>query len=141
MATSPYLSVDEVSGELGISKSGVYKLIQRGKLRAIKRSERGTLVPRLALDAYRRQLESSGPRGASATGDARDVEDLVSAFSHETGSSPEDWIDAWKADQLEDSVANMRHTIRALAILAARRTGSISGAADGVRLVSVRESG
>lgn len=123
MATNPYLSVGEVSTELGISKSGVYKLIQRGRLRAIKRSERGTLIPRLALDAYRRRLEGgalSTPAVAEETGD---IGALASAFSHETGIGPQEWVDAWKADRLEDSAENMRRTIRALAILAAQREG------------------
>lgn len=126
MAMSPYLSVGEVSGELGISKSGVYKLIQRGRLRAIKRSERGTLVPRLALDAYRRRLEGGAPSAPSVVEEAGDLGTIAAAFSRETGSSPKEWIDAWKADRLEDSAINMRHTIRALAILAAERDGRIS---------------
>ncbi len=123
MATNPYLSVGEVSAELGISKSGVYKLIQRGRLRAIKRSERGTLIPRLALDAYRRRLGSGAPPTPLVAEETGDIEALASAFSHETGNGPEEWVDAWKADRLEDSAENMRRTIRALAILAARREG------------------
>lgn len=124
MAATPYLTVAEVSDELGISKSGVYKLIQRGRLRAIKRSERGTLVPRLALDAYRRRLSGERPHAPPAMEDPTDVATLAATFRGETGNDPEGWVAAWKTDRLEDSVVNMRHTIQALAILAAQRDPS-----------------
>ncbi|HUN79680.1 MAG TPA: helix-turn-helix domain-containing protein [Solirubrobacteraceae bacterium] len=52
-----YLTVSEVAAELEISTAGVYKLIQRGKLPAIRRSERGLRVSRLALTAYQRRLQ------------------------------------------------------------------------------------
>jgi excisionase family DNA binding protein len=129
MVTNPYLSIGEVSAELGISKSGVYKLIQRGRLRAIKRSERGTLIPRLALEAYRRRLGSGAAPTPAVAEETGDIEALASAFSDETGNSPAEWVEAWKADLLEDSAENMRRTIRALAILAARREGPDRGMA------------
>ncbi len=115
-----YLTVAEVAAELGISRHGVYKLIERGKLKAIRRTERNLRVSRLALDAYGRRLQDGAP--AVEAGDAADVDALGIAFQDETGMTPSEWERRWKADELEDSAENMRLTIRALALRAA--TGS-----------------
>lgn len=121
MAPTPYLSVAEVATELGMSTSGVYKLIQRGKLRAIKRSERGTLVPRIALGAYRRRLKYGPPPPPPLVVEHVDLATLTQEFRDATGAEPEEWMEAWKADRIEDTAENMRHMIRAFGILAARK--------------------
>jgi len=54
-----YLTVPQVAAELDISTDGVYKLIKRGKLPAIRRSERGIRISRVAFDAYQRRLRNS----------------------------------------------------------------------------------
>jgi excisionase family DNA binding protein len=120
MTATPYLRVAEVADELGISTSGVYKLIQRGKLRAIRRSERGTLVPRIALDAYRRRLKHGAPV-PSPPAIEDDVATRARRFRDATGSEPDEWVEAWKSDRIEDTAENMRHLIQALGILAEQR--------------------
>lgn len=118
--SEPYLTVAEVAAELGISRHGVYKLIERGKLKAIRRTERNLRVSRLALDAYGRRLGGGAP--VVDVGDADDLDALGVAFQHETEMTPEEWERRWKADELEDTAENMRLTIRALGLRAA--TGS-----------------
>jgi excisionase family DNA binding protein len=117
VSQSPYLTAAEVAAELGISRHGVYKLIERGKLKAIRRSERNLRVSRLALDAYRRRLNNGAP--AVEVVDTVDVPAEVAAFERETGMSPVEWERRWKADRIEDTAENMRLTIRALALRAA----------------------
>ncbi len=56
---SAYLTVPQVAAELDMSPDGVYKLIKRGRLPAIRRSERGLRVSRVALAAYLRRLRQS----------------------------------------------------------------------------------
>lgn len=121
MTATPYLRVAEVADELGISTSGVYKLIQRGKLRAIRRSERGTLVPRIALDAYRRRLKHGPPAPPPLVVEDVDLATRLRRFRDATGSEPEEWVEAWKTDRIEDTAENMRHLIQALGILAEQR--------------------
>lgn len=116
-----YLTVLEVAEELGITKGGVYKLIERGKLKAIRRTERGIRVSRLALDAYQRRIQAGERDTPTADGPA-DLAELREQFEHETGHSPLEWERRWKADTLEDSPENMRLTIRALALRAAEHT-------------------
>lgn len=102
-----YLTVPEVATELDISPAGVYKLIQRGKLPAIRRSERGLRVSRLALTAYQRRLQN-GFKPPEVVVQDTTLEELRATFERETGLSPEEWERRWRADEFEDSAANMR---------------------------------
>jgi excisionase family DNA binding protein len=114
---SAYMSIAEVAGELGITTSGVYKLIQRGKLPAIRRSERGLRVPRMALDAYKRRLQGHEPVVPPTAISTATLEESRAAFERETGLSPVEWERRWKAEQIEDSAENMALAIRALGLL------------------------
>lgn len=121
MADAPYLTVAEVATELGVSTSAVYGLIRRGKMPAIRpSSRRRILVPRIALDAYRRRLKH-GPPPPPALSERASLDALIKEFRDATGSEPEEWMEAWEADRFEDSAENMRTYIQALGILAARK--------------------
>jgi excisionase family DNA binding protein len=114
-----HMTVPQVAKALQMSPDGVYKLIRRGKLKAVRISERKTYVSRLALDAYRRRLNGEGPdttrprSGASAA-------DLRLDFERETGLTPEKWIGEWKRDRIEDSAENMQLLVRAVGLRVAR---------------------
>jgi excisionase family DNA binding protein len=114
---SPYLTASEVADELGISKSGVYKLIQRGRLPVIRRSERGMRVSRLALDAYQRRLQGGDMGIPPINYSNRSREDMLADFEAETGISPAEWERRWKADEIEDSAENMSLAVRAMSLL------------------------
>lgn len=114
---SAYLTASQVAAELNISTSGVYKLIDRGKLPAIRRSERGLRVPRVALDAYKRRLQGKGPSVPPAVISTATLEEARAAFERETGLAPAEWECRWKAERFEDSPGNMGLAIRALGLL------------------------
>ena len=114
---SAYLTVPQVAAELDISNDGVYKLIKRGKLPAIRRSERGMRVSRVAFDAYRRRLRNGEtPPVVSITESNTEANGLHAEFERDTGLSPREWERRWKAEEIEDSAENMRLTIRALTL-------------------------
>ncbi|MBK5232532.1 MAG: hypothetical protein JJE13_06090 [Thermoleophilia bacterium] len=46
------------------------------------------------------------------------ISEARDSFKSETGFTPEDWVESWKVDRMEDSPDNMKHTIHALSILA-----------------------
>jgi excisionase family DNA binding protein len=117
---SAYMTVTEVADALEISTSGVYKLIDRGKLPAIRRSERGLRVSRLALDAYQRRLRG-GAYVPSIQIASTTLEEARAEFEHETHLSPTEWEQRWKAEQIEDSAENMGLAIRALSLLLRER--------------------
>ena len=110
-----FLTAAQVAGELGMSTDGVYKLISRGKLKAVRRSERNVRVPRLALDAYLRRLNNqprvTGELPESPTAEA-DV--LAALFSDQTGSDPESWLNEWRVGKFEDTVDNAKLVIAAM---------------------------
>lgn len=112
---SPYMTVPEVAAELGMTADGVYKLIKRGKLPALKLSERGVRVTSWALEAYRERLAGGSP--ASLSPENLDHERLEADFVQETGMSPADWIAAWKKDEGEDTAADATILVRALALV------------------------
>ncbi|MGP0101441.1 MAG: helix-turn-helix domain-containing protein [Solirubrobacteraceae bacterium] len=111
-----YLTIPEVAAELDISTDGVYKLIKRGKLPAIRRSERGMRVSRVAFDAYRLRLRNGVPPSGLILELNPQVDALHSEFERETGLSPEGWERRWKTGEIEDSAENMRLAIRALTL-------------------------
>jgi excisionase family DNA binding protein len=130
---SAYLTVPQVAAELDMSSDGVYKLIKRGRLPAIRRSERGLRVSRVALAAYLRRLRQSevglqqGEVSQSEVSNARaretslDVDRLRAEFELETGLSPREWDRRWTAHELDDTAEHMRLTIRALGLLVAEQ--------------------
>jgi excisionase family DNA binding protein len=118
---SAYLTVPQVAAELDMSPDGVYKLIKRGRLPAIRRSERGLRVARVALAAYLRRLQQSGVSDVRAQEVGLDVDLLRAEFERETGLSPREWERRWQAHELEDTAEHMRLAIRALGLLVAER--------------------
>ena len=117
---SAYLTVPDVASELGMSRAGVYKLIERGKLKAIRRTERGIRVSRLALDAYKRRVQAGRSANWHLADEVVDLDAVRVEFERETGMSPAEWERRWKSDEFADTAANMRRTIRALALRAAQ---------------------
>jgi excisionase family DNA binding protein len=120
---NPYLTVAEVAATLGISTDGVYKLIKRGKLPALRLSERGVRVTRWALEAYRESLNGGGP-DTRLPDDTFAPEALSSAFEEQTGMSPDDWAAAWKSDRIADSAENNALLVQALALRERRENAS-----------------
>jgi excisionase family DNA binding protein len=110
-----YLTVTEVADTLGITTDGVYKLIKRDKLPALRLSERGLRVTRWALEAYRESLNAGGP-DASLPDDTFDLDELARVFEEQTGMAPEEWVTAWKRDEVEDSAENNALLVQALAL-------------------------
>lgn len=127
---SPYLTASEVADELGISTSGVYKLIKRGKLPAIRRSERGLRVSRLALEAYQRRLQRGGPNIPPIRYSSKSVAESRAEFEAQTGMSPAQWERRWQAEQIEDSAENMRLAARAMSLLLYGGSGHNPGQDD-----------
>ncbi len=120
---SPYLTVAEVATELRMSNDGVRKLIRKGKLKALRLSERKTIVPRAALEAYQRRLAGRSDRLAFRMPDLGDPVELARRFEQATGYAPEEWLLAWKHDKLEDSTENMELMVEASALRAALAAG------------------
>lgn len=126
---SAYMTASEVAEELGISKSGVYKLIQRRRLPAIRPSERGMRVSRLALEAYQRRLRG-GDAIPPINHSNKSLDDLLVEFEADTGMSPAEWERHWKAEEIEDGAENMSLTVRAMSLLLYAYREEVSGSVE-----------
>lgn len=125
MTPKDYLTVAEVADELEMTPSGVYKLIQRGRLKAIRKTAHGTRIARIALDAYLRRVAGEEPLPIASMGAGeQSLSDLRAEFERETGRTPEQWQRLWKDDRIEDTHANMIWTVRSLALNAAEAEGA-----------------
>ena len=116
-----YLTVPQVAAKLDITTDGVYKLIKRGKLPAIRRSERGMRISRVAFDAYQRRLRDDMAPSTSPPEQHVELDELQAEFENDTGLTPREWERKWKAQEIEDSAENMRLTIRALTLHLAKQ--------------------
>ena len=109
------LTVPQVGERLGMTPDGVYKLIQRGKLDAVRFSARKTRVSQEALDAYIAQHQATVQRFRDRTprGDPRVLRER---FLEQTGQTPEQWLAAWKRDDIADTAENGQLLVRAVAL-------------------------
>ena len=117
------LTVGEVADNLQMTPDGVYKLIQRGKLEAIRLSERKTRIPEDAFARYRAQLEARADQFLAAL-PRMTAEQARTEFRTDTGQDPEAWLAAWKRDEFVDNPEHMGLLARASAIQAAEAGAS-----------------
>jgi excisionase family DNA binding protein len=119
---TPYLTVKEAAAALGISEDGVRKLIRREKLRAIKRSERNTLIPRPAFNAYVRKLNADGPQPLGRAAAEGTLAERVAAFVDEAGKEPRQWLDDWlSAGPGHDDAKSADLAVSAVGLVAEQR--------------------
>lgn len=111
-ADADYLTVPEVAQRLGMTPDGAYKLIQRGKIEAVRLSERKLRVPVAAFDHYtieiQRRINRDFANHKLATAD-----ELRRDFIAEVGLAPEAWLAAWKRDEIGETVENLQILVRA----------------------------
>lgn len=140
MSTKPYLTVKEAASELGITDDGVRKLIARGKLRAIKRSERNTLIPGPAFNAYIRRINGQAVVPPERPRPQDDLATSLADFEREAGKTPPQWLTDWASAGPElDTPENMALTVSAVGLVAEQRAAKAQDAGQSapVRLTSV----
>lgn len=125
MPDPAYLTVRDAAELLGMTPSGVRKAIADGRLRAIRRSERKTLVPRFAIDAYQARLNGGGPIEPDRPILAP-LAERIEEFEQHTGLDPAEWLHRWRSESGRDDPDSMRAAIAALAIEVERRDETTS---------------
>jgi excisionase family DNA binding protein len=109
------LTIPQAAERLGMTPDGVYKLIQRGKLEVERVSARKTWVPEAALDRYI-EAQQAAVRRFREDPPVDEVGVLRERFRAATGYAPEEWLTAWKRDEIDDTPENMRLLVRAAAL-------------------------
>jgi excisionase family DNA binding protein len=108
------LSIPEVADELQMTPAGVYKLVQRGKLKAERLSARKTRVSRAALDEFiaghRSAVDALVGQGAP------DPDRLRDGFVQRWGVTPEEWVDDFRSSKIDDTAEHMQALVQAVAL-------------------------
>jgi excisionase family DNA binding protein len=104
-----YMRVRDYARRFSLDESTVYKMIDRGEIKAIRIGKKTLRIPSSELERY---LE----RGPTSDREAAPVEERVEAFRKANGKDPGSFVDAWRSGEIEDTPANAEVAIEALAL-------------------------
>ncbi len=137
MTSGAYLTVKEAASALAITDDGVRKLIRRGSIRAIKQSERKTLIPRPAFDAYVRKIngQHTQPLGrAKADGS---LHERLAAFQCDAGMRPDEYLSGWlKAGSQSETADEMALAVAAFGLVAEQRAANGPGLSESAHVTA-----
>ncbi len=107
-----YIRVRDYAREFSLDESTVYKMIERGEIKAIRIGKKTLRIPSTELERYlypepAAQSESAG------------LDQRVEAFHKETGRDAGSFVEAWRKGEIEDNAKNAEVAIEALALRAA----------------------
>lgn len=130
MTEAPYVTVSEAAELLSMTPDGVRKRIRSGRLVAVRRSERKTMVSRLSIAAYQDRLNGT-PIPAPAQPPAMPLATRLNSFEARHGVPPQGWLEGWRAQEREDSAETMRSAIEALSLELERQDAAEPAQAQG----------
>lgn len=126
-----YLRPVDVAGELGLTRSAVYKMLREDRLPKV-RFGKSVRIPAAAFQAWCRAREAGawvptremGAPDDAAIDEPRSLGQRCAAFRLETGYGVMDYLAAWKRDEIEDTPENSVVAMEAIALReAVRRAG------------------
>lgn len=104
-----YMRVRDYARRFSLDESTVYKMIDRGEIKAIRIGKKTLRIPSSELERY---LE----REPAAESEAASLEERAEAFREKSGKDPGSFVDAWRSGEIEDTPANAEVAIEALAL-------------------------
>ena len=104
-----YMRVRDYARRFSLDESTVYKMIDRGEIKAIRIGKKTLRIPSSELERY---LE----REPAAETEAASLEERVEAFREKGGKDPGSFVDAWRSGEIEDTPENAEVAIEALAL-------------------------
>jgi excisionase family DNA binding protein len=113
-----YLRVRDYAMRFSLSESAVYKKIDRGEIRSI-RIGKTVRIPSSEVDRFLNPKQLLHDEGPPRDGEPRNLADRVARFEKEVGSSPAEYVEAWRSQRIEDTPENSQLAIEALALRAA----------------------
>jgi excisionase family DNA binding protein len=113
-----YLRVRDYAERFSLSESAVYKKIERGEIRAI-RIGKTVRIPSSEIERYLTPTRLLDEDGVPRDGEPHGLGDRVARFEEEAGCSPRDYAERWRSGDIDDTPANARLAIEALALRAA----------------------
>lgn len=110
--SSHYIRVRDYAREFSLDESTVYKMIDRGEIKAIRIGKKTLRIPSSELERYL----YPEPKAETETSD---LDVRAKAFSEETGRDPHSFVEAWRKGEIEDNAKNAEIAIEALALRSA----------------------
>lgn len=107
-----YMRVRDYARRFSLDESTVYKMIERGEIKAIRIGKKTLRIPSSELERYL-EREPAEPDGVAA------VEERVEAFRTKSGTDPGSFVEAWRKGEIEDTPENAEVAIEALALRSA----------------------
>lgn len=104
-----YMRVRDYARRFSLDESTVYKMIERGEIKAIRIGKKTLRIPSSELERY---LD----REPTADTEALSLEQRVEAFGKANGRDPNSFVDAWRSGEIEDTPENAEVALEALAL-------------------------
>jgi len=107
-----YMRVRDYAHRFSLDESTVYKMIERGEIKAIRIGKKTLRIPSSELERY---LD----REPTVDLEAVSLEEKVETFCKANGKDPDSYVDAWRGGEIEDTPENAEVAIEALALRSA----------------------
>ncbi len=107
-----YMRVRDYARRFSLDESTVYKMIERGEIKAIRIGKKTLRIPSSELERY---LD----REPTVDLEAVSLEEKVETFCKANGKDPDSYVDAWRGGEIEDTPENAEVAIEALALRSA----------------------
>lgn len=104
-----YMRVRDYARRFSLDESTVYKMIERGEIKAIRIGKKTLRIPSSELERY---LE----REPAAESEAASLEEKVEAFRKANSKDPDSYVDAWRRGEIVDTPENAEVALEALAL-------------------------
>jgi len=104
-----YMRVRDYARRFSLDESTVYKMIERGEIKAIRIGKKTLRIPSSELERY---LE----REPTGKAEAHPLGERVEAFLKANGKDPGSFVDAWRSGEIEDTPENAELALEALGL-------------------------
>lgn len=104
-----YMRVRDYARRFSLDESTVYKMIERGEIKAIRIGKKTLRIPSSELERYLDREPIGEPEAAP-------LGEKVEAFCKANGTEPDSFVDAWRRGEIEDTPENAEIAIEALAL-------------------------
>lgn len=104
-----YMRVRDYARRFSLDESTVYKMIERGEIKAIRIGKKTLRIPSSELERYLEHEPTAEPEAAP-------LGERVEAFRKANGKDPGSFVDAWRSGKIEDTPGNAEIAIEALAL-------------------------
>ncbi|MET0602468.1 MAG: helix-turn-helix domain-containing protein [Baekduia sp.] len=113
----PFWKPRDLATLLDVSSSQIYRLIEAGTLEHVKVGQRTVRVPAASVAQL---LGVDAPAIGPQTDAGFDLDARAASFTERTGRTPEEFIVAWRRDEIPDTPEHNHDAMEALALREAR---------------------